>query len=146
MEAGGNVAIVPIYQTIYSDQHEMSYSLRVSDGDGVQLFVLAVNVPSEPLNQYVSEMSITKNSYGILESENSDIMAHPYPEYIGKNMSEVNANLFSFANEVREGRNLSEHVVTDYKNQAVVVFTSRLDNNWVLSIAIPPLASKFGWN
>jgi PAS domain S-box-containing protein len=82
-------------------------------------------------------MSITKNSYGILESENSDIMAHPYPEYIGKNMSEVNANLFSFANEVREGRNLSEHVVTDYKNQAVVVFTSRLDNNWVLSIAIP---------
>ena len=136
-QADGAISVLPIYKMVDPDEYVMSYSRCIFDDVGGPLFTLGLNITLDSMSKYVSEMKLTKNSYGFLESENSDIMAHPYPEYIGKNMREVNADLFAFSNEVRAGADLTEHIATNYQNLKVVVFTSRLENNWVLSIAIP---------
>jgi PAS domain S-box-containing protein len=82
---------------------------------------------------YVVNIHVTDNSYGILMDAEFNVLAHPHPSYVGKNIVLMNDGP-AIKKEVEEGRVISERKAKDYNKDNSILFVRRLDNGWYLAI------------
>jgi len=109
--------------------------------DNVQIFIEdrigGLNPDSSSVTKeicdYVINAHVTKNSYGILLDGDLNVLAHPHPAYIGKNLNQMNDGP-AIKKELAEGKVISERKATDYNGGESVLFVRRLKNGWYLAI------------
>jgi signal transduction histidine kinase/CheY-like chemotaxis protein len=82
-------------------------------------------------------MHITKNSYGIFMDENLNVFYYPESDIIGKNAKEIKGGFSLFADEVLKGIDIVEREAINYKDELTILFSSRLENGWVLCLTTP---------
>jgi len=88
---------------------------------------------TKEIYDYVVNAHVTENSYGILLDGNFNVLAHPHPVYIGKNISRMNDGP-AIQKEIEEGKTISERKTKDYNGGESVLFVRRLKNGWYLAI------------
>jgi signal transduction histidine kinase/DNA-binding response OmpR family regulator len=88
---------------------------------------------TKEISDYVINAHITKNSYGILLDGDFNVLAHPHPAYIGKNIRQMNDGP-AIQKELVEGKIISERKTTDYNGGKAVLFVRQLKNGWYLAI------------
>jgi len=88
---------------------------------------------TKEISDYVINAHVTKNSYGILFDDDLNVLAHPHPAYIGKNLSQMNDGP-AIKKELDEGKIISEREATDYNDGKSVLFVRQLKNGWYLAI------------
>ena len=135
--ANGEIAIVPVYRMVNPDAYCMSYSERVFDDAGNLMFTIGLNITLDSVSHYVSEIKLTQNSYGILESSNKDIIAHPNADFIGSNMIDINESLANIEDDAKAGGEFASSKTMNYRGEQTVVFAALLENGWILSLMIP---------
>jgi PAS domain S-box-containing protein len=109
--------------------------------DNVQLFIndridKSDNNPSsmtEEIYKYVTKAHVTDGSYGILMDNDFNVLAHPHPVYIGKNVNQMNDGP-AIKKELEKGKIVSERKAIDYNGDESILFARPLDNGWYLAI------------
>ena len=137
IEAGDKVTITSIYTNLRFNEYSITYVLRIFDDEGTPLGMVCLNAQLDQIRKIVADIRLAEGSYGILLDENLDIFYHPEQGSIGKNMREINYNYSVLADETAEGRDLFERAVKNSAGQLEIVFSTRLDNGWVLDVVTP---------
>jgi len=88
---------------------------------------------TKEISDYVINAHVTKNSYGILLDCDFNVLAHPHPAYIGKNIRQMNDGP-AIQKDLDEGKIISERKTTDYNGGKSVLFVRHLKNGWFLGI------------
>jgi signal transduction histidine kinase/DNA-binding response OmpR family regulator len=136
--AGDKIAITPIYQNLHLNDHIITYVRRIFDEEGtLPLAVVGLNISLDGIKEHAANMHITKNSYGLFTDINLDIYYHPDADITGRNAREIEGDLAVLLDEVFAGNNIFGREVRNYKDELTIAFITKLDNGWVLCIAMP---------
>jgi PAS domain S-box-containing protein len=136
VEANGNVAITEPYMATVLDIAVITYSRRIMDDNGKPLGIICLDLKLDKIKEYATNVQLTENSYGILFNKQFDIVAHPSQSYLGKSMRQLNDGL-SIESDLRQGINISERKIMDYRGNQSIAFTRQLENGWCQFILIP---------
>jgi len=136
-------ALMVFFSYFFMSDIERKHLIRDTDYviDNVQLFIddRIDKYNSDPSSMtkeifdYVVNAKVTDNSYGILLDSDFNVLAHPHPAYIGKNINQMNDGP-AIKKELEAGKTVSERKATDYNGGNSVLFARRLHNGWYMAI------------
>jgi len=109
--------------------------------DNIQLFIddridKSDNNPSSltpEIFDRAANARVTDNSYGILFDSEFNVLVHPHPAYIGKNVNQMNDGP-AIKKELERGKVISERKANDYNKDNAILFARRLNNGWYMAI------------
>ena len=138
VEANGKVVFTTPYFNARIRSYVLTYSRQIFDGDK-SLAVVAIDVPIDKIIDYVTEMHVTDEGYGLLLDENMGIIAHPDVYLIGKPLREVNSGLSSHLAYYLEndGKDIPKSTAVNYMGLESLVFSRRLRTGWYVSLIAP---------
>jgi signal transduction histidine kinase/CheY-like chemotaxis protein len=138
IEANGEVVFTTPYFNARIRSYVLTYSQQISDEDNL-LAVIAIDVPIDNIIDYVTEMHVTDEGYGILLDENLGIIAHPDVYLIGKPLRNVNSGLASYLAHYLEnnGESIPKSTAINYMGLESIVFSRRLRTGWYISLIAP---------
>jgi signal transduction histidine kinase/DNA-binding response OmpR family regulator len=137
VEADGKIVVTPIDPDLNTDVQSITYVCRIFDENGKPLAVIRLNIPFDRIINFAADMRVTESSYGIFMDEKLNIFYYPDPDLIGKNAKEIKSGFALLADEILAGKDIAEREVINYQNELIVVFSTRLENGWILCGAIP---------
>ncbi|MDR2596985.1 MAG: response regulator [Treponema sp.] len=138
VEANGKVVFTTPYFNARIRSYVLTYSRQIFDGDK-SIAVIAIDVPIDKIIDYVIEMHVTEEGYGMLVDENFGIIAHPDVYMIGKPLRNVNSGMASYlANYLEnDGEDIPKNTATNYKGMESIVFSRKLKTDWYVSLIAP---------
>ncbi|GBU25245.1 aerobic respiration control sensor protein ArcB [Fibrobacteria bacterium R8-3-H12] len=137
MRAGKEVRITEPYVDAATGAIIITYVRRIFDEKGNRLGIICLDINLAKIREYVSKIYIAEMEVGILLSEKLNIVVHPDSVLLGKALRDVNYGIASLAEELEQGREISERKVLNYRNEESVAFFKRLKNGWYAGILIP---------
>jgi PAS domain S-box-containing protein len=135
--AAGRINITDPYLNTYSNELTMTMSRRIFDNTGNPLGIICLNIELTRIRQYAVNTRFTKDGYGFLMSNNLEVIAHPEPSMIGIPIAKIKSGVSVFNSTLRQGNNVSEEVVYDYRGIKSIVFIQRLYNGWYMGVVTP---------
>ena len=134
---GGNALA---YTTPYKDARTGDTIISVVRAiyiDGEMAGILAMDVNLKWLSEYIGSLSLTADGYGILLNQDMAIVAHPYSNFIGRQIQELDKSYEHIAITLR-----SEGVVHARKGKnsdgsPIIIFFNQMFNGWYAGIATP---------
>ncbi|MCL2185974.1 MAG: diguanylate cyclase [Treponema sp.] len=137
--AGTGIAVTNPYIALLTSDPVISYSRQIHDRDGNPLGVVAVDVQLDKMAEYVVNTKLAEGGYGILITDNLEILASPSKEYLGKHLSELpHKNIDVVVSNLEKGSDIFEHIVTDdLLGSEYNLFTRKLENGWHIGIFTP---------
>jgi signal transduction histidine kinase len=133
IEAGGKVGITDPYIDEYSDKYIITFARRIFDDEGRPYGIICLDIMFNRIRDLVVNASVTENSYGILLNGQFNVTAHPHPAYPGKALRLMNDGV-AIENELRQGREVSERIATDYNGDRSILFIRQINNGWYMAI------------
>jgi len=136
--AEGKIAITSPYVDIATNSFSIAYAVRIFDDKNKPLAVLSMNVPIDKISEYIVGTHIAEGGYGLLLSENLEVVAHPSKKALGKPLREWNSDLADVADELENKKNIiAERRILSYKGDESIASFRRLDNGWYIGIVTP---------
>jgi len=137
-EANGKVVFATPYFNARIRSYVLTFSRQIFNGDK-PLAVIAIDVPIDKIIDYVTEMHVTDDGYGMLVDENLGIIAHPDVYLIGKPLRNVNSGMAGYlANYLeKNGEDIPKSTAVNYKGLESIVFSRKLRTNWYISLIAP---------
>jgi len=138
IEANGKVVFATPYFNARIRSYVLTYSRQIFNRNK-SLAVIAIDVPIDKIIDYVIEMHVTEEGYGMLLDENLGIIAHPDVYLIGKPLREVNnemANRLAYYLE-NDGGDIPKSTATNYRGMESIVFSRKLRTGWYISLIAP---------
>jgi PAS domain S-box-containing protein len=136
-------ALMVSFSYFFMSDIERKHLIREVDYliDNIQVFIDArvdesdndSSSMTKEIFDYVIKAHVTDNSYGILFDSGFNVLAHPHPAYIGKNIILMNDGPV-IKKELEESGIISERKATDYNGGESICFIRRLNNGWYLAI------------
>jgi len=136
IEANGSIAVTEPYADAALDIPIITYSRRIMDDKGNPLGIVCLDMKLDKIKEHIANIRLTESSYSILFNKQFEIIAHPSPSYLGKSLRQLSDGI-SIESDLRQGINVSERKVIDYRGNQSVVFIRQLENGWCLSVSIP---------
>jgi PAS domain S-box-containing protein len=133
VEAGGKIGVTDPYFNIAQNVTVISFARRIFDGNGNPLGVVCLNILLDRIREYSVNTYITEGSYGILFDKDFNVLAHPNPAYLGRNLILMNDGE-AIRDELLQGRDVFERKAWDYNKKESVLFMRRFNNGWYLGI------------
>jgi signal transduction histidine kinase/DNA-binding response OmpR family regulator len=137
-EANGKVVFATPYFNARIRSYVLTYSRQILYEDK-PLAVIAIDVPIDKIIDYVTEMHVTDEGYGILVDENLGLIAHPDVYLIGKPLRSVNSGLASHLAYYLENSEeyIPKNMATNYRGMESIVFSRKLRTDWYISLIAP---------
>jgi len=133
MEAEGKIGETDPFFNLAQNVTVMSFARRIFDDSGNPLGIVCINIRLDKIREYAVNANITTGSYGILFDKDFNVLAHPNPAYLGRNLSQMNDGV-AIQNELLNGREVFERKAWDYNKKQSVLFVRQFDNGWYLGI------------
>jgi len=137
--AKGEIVTTMIESDIIYDSSVLIYSRCIFDDTGRRLGAIGLRIKIEGIGDFVIKAAAAQGGYGILADKDLVLFAHPHRDYIGKNMRNNDIPLSILANELLNGKDITEYPMTSYKGEDAVAFFRRLPNGWYLGVDLPRL-------
>ena len=132
VEADGKVGVTNPYRD-ESGAFFITYARRIFDNEGAPLAIVCMDAALDRIGEYVVNTHVTEGSYGILIDQDFNVLAHPHPAYLGREVRLMNDGE-AIISELLAGREISERKATDYKGNASILFIGKLRNGWYMAI------------
>ncbi|MCL2184659.1 MAG: ATP-binding protein [Treponema sp.] len=133
MEADGNVGVTEPYKNLFQGETLITFSRKLTDNEGKRLGIICLDVYLDRIKEYAIKASVTEDSYGILLDKSFNVIAHPHPAFLGRNLSLMNDG-DAIKELLRQGYEINERPATDYNGNNSVLFVRKLYNGWYLAI------------
>jgi DNA-binding CsgD family transcriptional regulator len=135
--ANGKTAITEPYIGLATDVLTMTFTRRIFTADNKPLGIICLDIVLDKVRELAVNTRFAHSGYGILMNSQLDILAHPNNALWGKNMTDVNSDFIPIAENIKQGIPILEHRITNYKGEASVAFTRKLQNGWFVAVIIP---------
>ena len=135
VEANGKIGITEPYVSVAWGQFTMTFSRRIFDNDGNSLGIVSLDILLDRVRNYAVNTYFTNGGYGLLLNKNVEMLAHPDSDLWGKPLGEIQ-NFYSIADELKNGIQVSERKIRNYKNEKSVISFRQLPNGWHIGIVI----------
>jgi PAS domain S-box-containing protein len=132
-EAEGQVGVTDPYLNAAQNVTVITFARRLFDGNGNPLGIVCLNILMDRIREYAVNTYITEGSYGILFDKDFNVLAHPNPSYLGRNLVLMNDGE-AIRKELIEGREVFEREARDYNKKKSILFMQRFNNGWYLGI------------
>jgi len=137
-EKNGEVAETTPYVDGDTGEVVISFSKEIFDASGKSLGVLGIDVQLSIIGEYVENLRLSEAGYGILVSQNFEIMAHPNKEYIGRRLNSIKEEDYGKIQEMLEsGRSVTARSVINYEHIRHITFFKQLYNGWYIASLTP---------
>jgi DNA-binding CsgD family transcriptional regulator len=137
VEANGKTAVTEPYLSIATDVLTMTFTRRIFNADNKPLGIISLDIVLDKVRELAVNTRFAHSGYGILLNSQLDILAHPDNALWGKNITDLSASFIPIAEDIKQGIPISEHRITNYKGEASVAFTRKLQNGWFIAVIIP---------
>jgi methyl-accepting chemotaxis protein len=135
--AGDKLDATPLYWNLQLNDYCITFVRRLFNEAGQPLGVVCLNVLVGDIIKGVTEMKLTKGSYGVLHDEYFNIYYHPDSSIVGENWRDVSGGIAALGDEILAGKTFSEYEATNFSGALSIAFSSRLKNGWFLFFIIP---------
>ena len=137
VKADGDIGITEPYTDIASNITAITFSRRIFGKDREPLGVVCLDITIDRLKAYAVNTSFAEGGYGFLMTSNLEILAHPNPEYIGVKMRDIGNELADLSTELEQGKEITERIVRNYKNDNCIIYINKLENGWYMGLVTP---------
>jgi len=131
--SSGKYGVSEPFMDSTSETLMVTFSRHIFDNENELLGTVCLDVNLDEIREYAVSTSVTQDSYGILLDRNFNVIAHPHPAYIGKNLIQMNDGP-AIKEKLLRGEEISEREATDYNNNKSVLFIRQLNNGWYLGV------------
>jgi PAS domain S-box-containing protein len=133
VEAEGKVGVTEPYVNVAENVEVITFARRIFDGNNNPLGVVCLNIKLDRIRKYAVGTSITAGGYGLLLNKNFNVLAHPNPAYLGRNIKLLNDGE-AFERDLLQGKEIQERKALDYNKKESVLFARPLKNGWYLAV------------
>jgi len=137
VNANGGVGVTEPYIDTVNNITVITFSRRIFGNDREPLGIVCLGIKIDRLKGYVINTSFAEGGYGFLMTKNMEILAHPNPEYIGVNIRDIGSNINALSDELEQGKEISERIIKNYKNDNCIVYIKKLKNGWYMGLVTP---------
>ena len=132
--ANGAIAETVIERDQIFQENILAHSQCLFDDQGRRLGVVCFFVRINVIGSSIVELSLSRGGYGVLLSPHQIVLAHPNPDFIGKEMRDPMLTISIFADELLEKRIISERPMTSWLGEPSVAFFRELENGFYLGV------------
>ena len=115
----------------------LTYSVCIYDNEGVRLGVVGIDMRIINIVNTVVHTALSKGGYGLLLSEDLILLAHPNHDFVGRYLHDPVLTISGFADDLKQGIEISERPIFSYKHEIAVAFFRKLSNGWYLGVVTP---------
>ncbi len=137
VKADGDIAITQPEVDTSTGKVSLSFSRRIFDDERHPLGVIALGIYLDKIKQEAINTRFTKDGYGFLLDDETEVIVHPEPWMLGLLLNEVKSNIAAYSDELRRNGSVSEAVTADYRGIQSIVFMQRLYNGWYMGVVTP---------
>jgi len=137
LNGNGGIAETGPYRDIVTGKTIISLSRCIFDKDGARLGVAAIDVLISRIGENIVNTTLTKNSYGVLISQDLTIIGHPNPDFIGRKMYDISIPLSILTDELVREKAISGAEFDNWKGEMIIAFFRTLPNGWHLGLLAP---------
>ena len=135
--AGGRIVATAPYVCIATGDLVFTYVRSLYDDDGRHLGVACIDVPIDMIGGGVVTTAMTQGGYGMLLGCDLIVLAHPYHDFVGRNLRDPAIPTAVFADALQQGLEIFERPVMGFRGEPSVAFFRRLPNGWHLALITP---------
>ena len=137
--AGGELIETPPYISKLSGKYVISYARSIYDDEGRYLGVTCLNLLIKNIGTDVIDIAMAQGGYGILISQNFEVIAHANPEFIGKDIRDPAVPLSVYADYLLTGNDIPERRLTSRKREENTTIIRKISNGWYLGLLTPKI-------
>ncbi|MDR2942243.1 MAG: response regulator [Treponema sp.] len=137
VNADGEIATTQPYVDAISGNVSLTFARRIFDDDGSPLGIIALGIHLDKIKQYAIDTRFTKDGYGFLMDENTQIIAHQEPSLLGMILLDIKSGIAAYSGELQKKGSVSGAVTRDYRGVESIVFLQRLYNGWYMGVVTP---------
>jgi len=135
VEANGKIGITEPYVSVAWGQFTMTFSRRIFDNEGNPIGIVCIDILLDRVRNYAVNTYFTNGGYGLLLNKNLEMLAHPDNELWGMPLRDIR-NFADIADDLKNGKQVTERRIRNYKNNKSVISFKRLPNGWHIGIVI----------
>jgi signal transduction histidine kinase/DNA-binding NarL/FixJ family response regulator/HPt (histidine-containing phosphotransfer) domain-containing protein len=135
--ANGKIVETVMYNDVYYGENILIYSLCIYDEKGNRLGVAGLRVQIDAIGNFIVRTAMANGGYGILLDKDMVILAHPKKEFIGKSAYAPEIPFSIFADEIKNGIEITERELISFKEEAAIAFFKKLPNDWSIGVIMP---------
>jgi signal transduction histidine kinase/DNA-binding response OmpR family regulator len=135
--SSGDIAETIVYNDDFTGEAILVYSRCIYDERARRLGVVALSLVVGAMGREVVETALAQGGHGMLLSCDLVVIAHPNPDFVGKNINELGVAISEFTDDLRKGLDISERPVLTFRNEKAVGFFRKLSNGWYLGLLTP---------
>jgi len=135
----GGIFYTEPYVDMQTNEFVISISQNIYDGNGDDMGVIAIDIDIANYVEYVGNLSIANNGYGVMLNEEMKFIMHRDEACIGVNITEAgeNGNYSEIGRLLTSGKPVSALEFIDTDGQKSIAYFRHLFNNWYLGIITP---------
>jgi len=137
VKADGEIAVTQPDVNKSTGKVSLSFSRRIFDDEGHPLGVIALDIYLDKIKQEAINTRFTKDGYGFLLDEETEVIVHPETWMLGLYLNEVKSHIAAYSDELQRNGSVSEAVTADYRGIQSIVFMQRLYNGWYMGVVTP---------
>ena len=137
IEAGGVVAETAPYDDANTGQTVLTFTRVLYDNNNRRLGIVSLDVLLHDISRYVVDTALAQGGCGILLSPDLTILAHPNEEFVGRSAEDREIPISSFADQLRQGNDISEQPTVSYRGEPSIAYFKKLSNDWYLGLVAP---------
>jgi len=136
VSANGEIGMTAPYDSLRTGVNTITYTRLIFDDDGVPLGIVCLDVILEHIMDFAVNTRLTEGGYSLLLDGDLNVIAHPIPAYLGRNISQLNDGDI-IAADMRSGAVFGTFDARSYQNERSELVWKRFDNGWVLCLMTP---------
>ncbi|MDR2597639.1 MAG: response regulator [Treponema sp.] len=138
IEADRDIAYTIPYTDTVTGETVFTYSHCIYDSNGKRMGVVAIDVRADYIGErVVNTASLKGNSYGVLVSQDLNILGHTNPDFIGMKMNNTDIPLSALVDRLISEGEFSEVEWVSWKGEEVIGFFRTLNIGWRLGLFLP---------
>ncbi|MDR2904338.1 MAG: adenylate/guanylate cyclase domain-containing protein [Helicobacteraceae bacterium] len=142
LSAEGKLVESKPYLDSHTGESVVTYSKTLSHNGKELDGVIGIDILLSKVAEYTNSIILIPNGYGVLLDQNLTILAHPDKAFLGLNVGAINEDWARVEQILLDGGDVTNQVFSNYKDEAHIIFSRKLNNGWVIA-ALAPYHSFF---
>ena len=133
----GQVIETPPYSSSLSGNKVFAYARCIHDDNNDRLGIIGMEIDISNIGTNIGDIALGHGGYGLLLSQDLEIISHANPDYLYLNLKEHDFPLSVFVDELNAGIDIVERPITNWKGEVSITFLRKISNGWYLGLLTP---------
>jgi len=133
----GHVIETPPYTSLLSGNRVIAYARCIHNDNDARLGILSMEINIENVGKNVVEIALGSGAYGILISQDFEILTHLNPTFTRLDVMDSQQSLSIFIDDFAAGNDIVERPLKNWEGEDTIAFFRKLSNGWYLGLLTP---------